>query len=144
MALQAAAIAALQDGPDLLSFSIDQRIRIECTNLGLMESPDAEYDSPQLREDDQICAELRCVCNFCFVVWFQSLCGWIFFRLLHNSISLYLCSGGVSRKKDDCFDTGMVQKSCLLRKKIFVLARDLISAFDTLAKKLGFRECFAR
>lgn len=113
VALQAAAIAALQDGPDLLSFSIDQRIRTECTNLGLMESPDAEYDSPQSREDDQICAELRCVHNFCFVVWFQSLCSCIFFWLLHNSITALLCSGSVSRKKVDCFDTGMVQISCL-------------------------------
>ncbi len=61
-ALQAAAEAGLlRDGPELLSFSIEQRMRVELTLLGLMESPDADYDQPHLREDDQICAELRYV-----------------------------------------------------------------------------------
>ena len=34
-------------------------MRVELTNLGLMENHDMEYDQPHLREDDQICGELR-------------------------------------------------------------------------------------
>ena len=46
-------------GAEMLSLKIEQRVRQELTNLGLMERPDIEYDDPALREDDVICAQLR-------------------------------------------------------------------------------------
>jgi len=59
VALQAAADAASRGEADLCSLDIEQCLRIELTGLGLMEAPDIEYDHPSLREDDQICVELR-------------------------------------------------------------------------------------
>jgi len=58
--LQAAADAAsTREADALLAYNIERRMRVELANLGLMESPDIEYDAPNVREDDQICAELR-------------------------------------------------------------------------------------
>lgn len=62
---QSQAIKAVADaqqrnpGSEMLNLKIERRMRVELTNLGLMERPDIEYDQEHLREDDVICAQLR-------------------------------------------------------------------------------------
>ena len=61
-AMQAVSAASQQDGPgsqQVLAMKIEKRLRVELTNLGLMERADMEYDLEHLREDDVICAQLR-------------------------------------------------------------------------------------
>jgi len=60
--MKAVADAAAQQrnpGSEMLNLKIERRMRVELTNLGLMERPDIEYDQEHLREDDVICAQLR-------------------------------------------------------------------------------------
>jgi len=60
--MKAVADAAVQHrnpGAEMLNMKIERRIRVELTNLGLMERADIEYDAEHLREDDVICAQLR-------------------------------------------------------------------------------------
>lgn len=59
VALQAAADAAARGDVELATLDVEQSLRRELTSLGLMEAVDIEYDQPSLREDDQICVELR-------------------------------------------------------------------------------------
>ena len=58
-AVSGATASQKMPGAEMLSLKIEQRVRQELTNLGLMERPDIEYDDPALREDDVICAQLR-------------------------------------------------------------------------------------
>jgi len=60
-AMKAVADATVQRNPgsEMLSLKIERRMRVELTNLGLMERPDLEYDQDHLREDDVVCAQLR-------------------------------------------------------------------------------------
>ena len=51
--------AQQQKGAEMLNLKIEQRMRIELLNLGLIERADLEYDLEHVREDDVICHQLR-------------------------------------------------------------------------------------